>query len=161
MRHALKALCVALPLALAFLIAAPAEAVDFGVRAGLYTDQSDGFVGGELLFPLSPRWYFNPNVEWVFVDNGDLFTVNGDFHYDFNVDFDGFVWAGAGAALIVEDHDPPRRRDRGDGDDAETDVGLNLLGGVGWDVEGFTPYVQGKVIVSDDSEAVVAVGLRF
>ncbi len=158
MRHALKALCVALPLALAFLlIAAPAEAVDFGVRAGVYTDQSDGFVGGELLFPITPQWYFNPNVEWVFVDDGDLFTVNGDFHYDFSVDFDGFVWAGAGAALIVADDDRTRRRD----DDAETDVGLNLLGGVGWQVEGFTPYVQGKVIVSDDSEAVVAVGLRF
>jgi len=159
MRYALKALCVALTLLSALFVAAPAEAVDFGVRAGVYTDEGDGFVGGELLFPLTERWYFNPNVEWVFVDNGDLFTVNGDFHYDFDTDFNGYVWAGGGPALIVRDNDPPRRR--GGNDDAETDVGLNLLGGVGWQVEGLTPYVQGKVLISDDSEAVLAVGLRF
>lgn len=158
MRRAIPALCVALTIALTLLTAAPAEAVDFGVRAGVYTDESDGFVGGELLFQLSPRWYFNPNVEWVFVEDGDLFTVNADAHYDFDVDFDGYVWAGGGAALIVADEDRPRRRDD---DDAETDVGLNLLAGVGWRAGGITPYVQGKVIVSDDSEAVLAVGLRF
>jgi hypothetical protein len=140
------------------LPAEPASAVDFGIRAGIYDDADSAFVGADLLFQLSPRWYFNPNIEYVFVDDGDLFTVNGDFHYDFPVDFDGYVWAGAGAALISDDRDlPPRRRD----DEQDNDFGLNLLGGIGWNVNGMVPYVQGKLIVADDNEAVFGVGLRF
>lgn len=158
MRRTIQGLCVALCLAAA-LAAVPAEAVDFGVRTGIYTDQSDAFLGGELLFQLAPRWFLNPNLEWVFVEDGDLFTLNGDVHYDFDVDFDGYVWAGGGVALIssdVDDDRPPR-----DDDDGDTDVGLNVLAGVGWRAGGLTPYVQGKVIVADETEAVLAVGLRF
>lgn len=155
-RPKLPGLCAALTLALA-LAAAPAQAVDFGLRAGIYTDENDGFVGGELLFQLSDRWFLNPNFEWVFVDDGDLYTVNGDVHYDFDVRFDGYVWAGGGVALIFVDDDRPGRRS----DDGETDVGLNVLAGVGWRAGAVTPYVQGKVILADDSQAVLAFGLRF
>lgn len=159
MRRSIPGLCTALTLAAA-LAAVPAQAVDFGVRTGIYTDQSDAFLGGELLFQLAPRWYLNPNIEWVFVDDGDLFTVNGDVHYDFDVDFDGYVWAGGGVALISSDLDDDRPP-LDDDDDNDTDVGLNVLAGVGWRAGGLTPYVQGKVIVADETEAVLAVGLRF
>jgi hypothetical protein len=149
----------ALAAALAFAApAGPASAVDFGVRAGVYDDAGEAFVGGELLAQLSPRWFFNPNVEYVFVDDGDLITVNGDFHYDFPVDFNGYVWAGGGPALILDDREfPPRGRE----DDDDTDLGVNLLGGVGWRADGLVPYVQGKIILADETEAVLAFGLRF
>ncbi len=55
----------------------------------------------------------------------------------------------------------PRRRRAGRNDDDETDLGLNLLGGIGWQLESFVPYFQGKAILADDSEAVLAVGVRF
>jgi hypothetical protein len=44
--------------------------------------------------------------------------------------------------------------------DSQTDVGANFLFGVGarGDV---IPYLQGKLIVSDDTEFVIAFGLRF
>lgn len=144
------------------LLAVPAARaqVDFGVRGGVYTDVEDPFVGVELLGQFDgTRWFYNPNVEYVFVDNGDLITVNADFHYDLPADTPFDVWLGAGGALIFRDYDDGRfRRD----DDSETDGGLNLLGGLGFNPGGAVrPYVQGKLLLSDDSEAVLAFGLRF
>ena len=41
-------------------------------------------------------------------------------------------------------------------------MGLNLLGGVGFGKgQALRPYIQGKVILSNDTEAVLAVGVRF
>ncbi len=152
-------LMLAIPVLLAcWLAAGPAEAADFGVRAGTYTDAGEAFVGGEVLIELSSPWFFNPNVEYVFIDDGDLITVNGDFHYDFDVEGPVYVWAGAGAALIFRDDDRPRP---GDDDDGDTELGVNLLAGVGWRTPSVVPYIQGKVILSDDSEAALAFGVRF
>lgn len=147
--------------AAAFAIpAAPASAVDFGVRGGVYDDADSAFVGGELLFQISPRWYFNPNLEYVFVDDGDLFTLNGDFHYDFDTSGNVAVWAGGGPAVLLIDDDDDRGRRRDD-DDGDTDFGANLLAGVGMKSGAVRPYLQGKVILADETEAVLAVGIRF
>jgi len=115
-------------------LAAPAAGVDFGLRGGVYTDQSDPFAGVELLAQIgSSRWYFNPNAEYVFVEYGDLVTAN---------------------ALIFRDR-PPRRDD--------TDAGVNLLAGVGFKPRGSSvrPYIQGKLILADETEGVIAFGIRF
>jgi hypothetical protein len=101
--------------------------------------------------------FFNPNIEYVFVQNGDLITFNADFHYDFWTDSSLTAWVGAGGAVIHAD--PGVRRGR-DGSD-ETDFGLNLLAGMGARRGAFRPYVQGKVTLSDDSEFIAAVGVRF
>lgn len=143
---------IALALVLA-LTPSPAEAQwDFGVRGGYYSDVEEAFLGVEALTPIGPGgWYFNPNVEYVFVDPGDLWTLNGDFHYDFWQEGSWNGWLGAGPAVIFRDvgrHD-------------ETDLGLNLFAGIGSSQGAARPYVQGKVIISDDTEAVLAVGLRF
>ena len=145
----------------ALLLAPQAAAqVDFGVRGGVYTDEEDPFAGVELLGRFDgTRWYYNPNVEVVFVDNGDLITANADFHYDLPADTPFDVWLGGGGALIFRDRDTPRF---GRDDDSETDGGINLLGGLGFNRGGdIRPYIQGKLLLSDDSQAVVAFGLRF
>lgn len=134
---------------------ATADGFDFGLRGGVYTDPSDAFVGLELLTRIGQsRWFFNPNGEFVFVENGDLVTVNADVHYDFRVDEPVYVWAGGGLALIFRDR--PRR-------DGETDAGVNLLAGVGFKPRDtrIRPYVQGKLILSDETEGVIAFGIRF
>jgi hypothetical protein len=140
---------------LALAAASPARAdIDPEVRAGVYTDGSDGFIGGGVLWDLGQRgrWYANPNLEYVLVDNGDYFTINGDVHYDLDVDTPFFVWAGGGPALLFADSD------RGD---SETDIGLNLIAGIGARQGNIRPFAQLKLIVSDDSQLVFAVGLRF
>jgi hypothetical protein len=146
---------LAMALTLAALPAATAEAQwDFGVRGGYYSDVEEAFLGAELLTPIGPGgWYFNPNVEYVFVDPGDLFSINGDFHYDFWQEGSWNAWLGAGPGVIFRD----TGRRRGD----ETDLGLNLLAGIGARQGATRPYLQGKVVFADETEAVLAVGLRF
>ncbi|MCL4837914.1 MAG: hypothetical protein KJ058_08120 [Thermoanaerobaculia bacterium] len=142
-------------LLVALLAAAPAAGeVVFGVRGGAYLDTSEPFAGLELVAPLGRSgWSFNPNLELVLVDRGDLVTANFDFlrRLPARAGFD--LWTGVGAAAV--------RRDPGRGRDAETDPGLNLLVGGSMKARGFTPYAQLKLLLSDESDAVVAIGIRF
>jgi hypothetical protein len=125
----------------------------FGVRAGYYTEAEGAFVGAELLFRLAPSVYFNPNFEYVFVDNVDYFTANADFHYDFPSHGRTFFWAGAGLALVRTD---PEGRP-----DGNTDAAANFLLGVGLSRGPTIPYLQAKVIAKDNTEFALAFGLRF
>jgi hypothetical protein len=80
-------LVTSLLLAITSLLPVAASAqVDFGVRGGFYDDADAGFLGFEVLTRVYDRFYLNPNVEYGFVDDGSLWTLNGDLHYDFAVD---------------------------------------------------------------------------
>ena len=143
-------------LAAAILLAAPAAAQAdprFGVRFGYYTEAEAPFLGAEMLFRVVPDIYFNPNVEAVFVDDGHYFTINGDFHYDFRTGRRTFVWLGAGLAVLNTDPEGPAEGD--------TDVGFNLLAGVGTRRGRVIPYAQAKVILKSETEFAIGVGLRF
>lgn len=128
------------------------------VRAGFYSDAEEGFVGGGVLAPMSSFWYFNPNMEWVFVESVDYFTVNADFHRDLNPGDGPAVWLGGGPALVVVDRDPPTFPSE---NDTDVDLGVNLLGGVGGKYGAVRPFGQAKVLFSDQSEMSLALGLRF
>jgi hypothetical protein len=145
-----------------FLIPGMARAeIDFGVRGGFYSDADAGFLGAELLMDVTRQWFFNPNFEYVFVDDGHLYTLNLDAHYDFPTRSPYYVWAGGGPAVIFSGFDAPRGCRRCE-DDNQTDLGLNLLGGIGFGKrQAIRPYVQGKVTLSDNTEASIAFGIRF
>jgi len=155
----LKSLSIASALLIAplFMIS-PVQAgdVDFGVRGGVYPDEEQPFLGGEVLFGMdqTQHWYGNPNVEHVFMDNGGLTTYSFDFHYDFPKGESYTLWAGGGPTIIHRDFDVPADVDN-------TDPGVNLLFGVGGTEGKVRPYGQFKVIVADDPQAVAAVGIRF
>lgn len=140
---------------LAFL-PAQARTADFGVRGGVYPDEEEPFLGGEALFSVGQgqRWFGNPNLEHVFADSGDLTAVSFDFHYDFLEGQPYAFWAGGGPTLIHKDR-------AGLGDGATTDAGVNLLLGLGARKGDVRPYGQFKVVLADDSEAVLGVGVRF
>ena len=136
-------------------MASPGRAhVDPELRGGYYTDAEQAFVGGGILTSVAEKWDFNPNLEWVFVDGGNLFTLNADFHRDLNSGSGPAVWLGAGPALIVSNPDAPDV-------DTDTNIGLNLIGGVGAKSGSVRPFGQAKYTISDDNEASVAFGLRF
>jgi hypothetical protein len=151
-----------LALATLFLIPGVARAqVDFGVRAGFYSDADAGFLGAELLVGVTRQWFFNPNFEYVFVDDGHLYTLNLDAHYDLRTNAPYNFWLGGGPAVIFSGFDAPRGCRRCN-DDNQTDLGLNLLAGVGFARrQAIRPYVQGKVTLSDNTEASIGFGLRF
>lgn len=126
----------------------------FGVRFGGYFDVDEPAVGGELLFPVNDRLFFNPNVEFVLVDNADYITFNGDFHYDLPVEGRAMAWVGAGLAAVYFDPDGPI--------DGDTDLGGNFFAGLGYNGDSIIPYVQGKLLVTgDNSEFVLMAGVRF
>jgi hypothetical protein len=142
---------------LLFLVPALARAqFDVGVRGGFYSDASAGFLGAELLTPLpiARGWFLNPNFEYVFVDDGHLYTLNLDAHYDLNTRNEPYYfWLGGGPAIVFS---------KLDGSDSQTDLGLNLLAGIGfWKRSAVRPYVQGKVTISDNTEASIGFGVRF
>ncbi len=126
----------------------------FGIRTGVYTDLSDMFLGVEYLAPIGSRVYFNPNIEYVFVPDADYWTFNFDAHYDFPTYSDLFVWAGGGIGVLHFNPDGPAH--------ADTDVGLNLLFGFGFNTSSnIIPYIQGKAIVSDNTDFELGMGIRF
>jgi hypothetical protein len=148
----IAALAAALILAVLPVSAAAAD-TKFGVRGGYYTDIGEPFLGAEVLVPVARRIYFNPNFEYVFVEDLNYWTLNGDFHYDFPTRRPVYVWAGAGAGLLRVDPPGP--------DNSDTDVGLNLLAGVGFQAGSAVPYFQAKVILKNGSEFALAFGVRF
>ncbi len=129
---------------------------DFGVRGGTYSDAEKPFLGAEALFEIGStrHWFGNPNLEHAFADNGDLTAVSFDFHYDFPAGRPYTIWAGAGPTLILRDRNAP-------GSVRDTDAGVNLVFGVGAKSGDVRPYGQMKVVVSDNSEAVLGIGVRF
>jgi hypothetical protein len=137
------------------LLAPPvcADGLKFGLRGGYYTEAEGAFVGAELLVPMAHRFYFNPNVEYVFLDGGSLVTYNADFHYDIGIGSGTFVWLGAGLALVQDNPDGP--------DNSSTDAAANFLGGIGFRAGSAIPYLQVKVIAKSGSEFVLAFGVRF
>jgi hypothetical protein len=135
-----------------FVASADAQ-IKVGPRIGYYFDAEKLFLGGELLTPVTKSIYFNPNIEYVFAENATYMTFNADFHYDFPSRTSRFVWLGAGFAGLYLNPDGPI--------DADTDLGLNLLAGIGLGNRDVIPYLQGKVILSDNAEFVIGLGVRF
>lgn len=129
---------------------------DFGVRGGAYTDAEEPFLGAEALFGLgsTKHWYGNPNIEHAFIENGDLTAFSLDFHYDFPSGQPYTIWAGAGPTVIFNDRNAA-------GNDDQTDAGVNLVFGVGSTKGDVRPYGQMKVVVADDTQAVLGAGIRF
>ncbi len=144
---------VAGPLVLAALSVGSAEAAGLDLRGGVYTDLSKPFLGAGLLSNVGPSLYFNPNVEYVFVDNGTFGSLNFDVHYDLPTGRRApYVWLGGGLAIVYSNPDGP--------DNTSTDARLNLIGGIGLRGHGYVPYAQAKYITGQ-KEWVLAVGIRF
>lgn len=140
-----KVVFVSFSLLLFVVLSSPAQAqTRFGVRIGV-TD-GDPMIGGELLVPLGSGFVFDPNLEVT----SKLFTANADFHYDIPIDRRTSWWLGAGPAIVKPEH-------------SSSELGINLLGGIGTTYRGMYPYAQVKFTSARNTSdfGSVAVGLRF
>lgn len=135
-----------------FTPAPSSAATNTDLRAGFYSDMSALMLGGGLLSSMGSSWFFNPNVEAAFGDGGNLVTLNADFHYDFPTNGPASFYVGAGPALLYASPD------RGD---SNTDLGVNLLGGVSGVHGAVRPFAQIKSILSDNTELALMGGIRF
>ncbi len=138
------------------LMTTPAHAADFGLRGGVYAFK-DGpdkpFAGAELLFHAGDGIYFNPNAEYVFVDNGHYWTFNFDAHWDLPTHGTPYLWLGGGLGISLDDPDVGA---------SETKAHANLLAGIGFRTHSHViPYIQVKYITGDSGAFVAAGGIRF
>ena len=141
-------------IAAATLIPAKAE-IDIDLRGGVNADVEGPFVGAGILTEIgqSHSWFFNPNAEYSAGDSVDVLSLNADVHYDFATSTKWSPWLGIGPAFVT--YDPEF------GEDDSNDVGLNLLAGAGAKRGKVRPFVQGKFLAADNSEFLVAGGIRW
>jgi hypothetical protein len=154
--HRLVLAAFALAATMVMMVAAPAPGragVDADVRAGVFTNADAVGVGAGILTPVGRsnyRWYANPNAE-VALGGDDLVALNGDFHYDVSHQRTTSVWLGAGPAIIILNHNG----------NSDTNLGVNLLAGMGKTQGSVRPYGQIKGVVADNSGVALVGGVRF
>jgi hypothetical protein len=125
--------------------------IGFNVRGGQYTDTNKAFLGGGVDVDLL-MLKASPNFEWVFVDGGNLYTVNFDASYGFGL-ATAELWVGGGYVL---------RTTSPDGFDSVTKGGVNLFVGGGLGLIPLKPFAQLKYsYVHNQDEFVWMIGARF
>lgn len=125
-----------------------------GIRTGIYSNSNSIFLGGEIIAPIGNRWDINPNIEYVFEPHSTYVAFNADFAYFAPVDVRNiYIWGGGGLGLLYE---KPV-----DSNNGATNLGVNLLGGIGFQAGSVMPYIQPKIILKNNSEFVLEFGLRF
>jgi hypothetical protein len=130
-----------------------------GIRAGSYFDPNKAAIGGELLMDINDEQtlFFNPNIEYVFLERAGLWTFNFDVHYDvLSASEPVYFWVGGGPAILHRDPDNELLG-------SDTDFGANIFAGLGFKIRGssLVPYIQPKYTFADDSRFSLAFGLRF
>lgn len=136
--------------------ARPAQAqTALGVNAQYGLDFEEFQAGAELHIPFRAAGGFSfvPNVEFYFMDEPTVFSINGDVHYAFGRYTRSFTpYVGLGLAITRWS-----RNDRSD-----TDAGLNIIGGANFRTGGrTTPFFQIEYRAGDFEDLSLGGGLRF
>ena len=149
--------------ALVGMLVAPGAiaAQTIGGVVGYHDDFEALGIGAYGAIPL-PQLYenlsINPSFVYYFPDGFDAFEVNGDLVYSFPVSADSPVvpFALAGLNIMRVSVDAGAF-----GSGSNTDIGLNLGGGVTFPVEGFTPFAGAKFEIQDGTGFLIFGGVGF
>ena len=125
----------------------------FGVRGG-HTLGEGPLIGVEVAAPLAKHLTFNPNAEETFTTYVNYTALNADLHTDFATSSSLVIWLGAGIGVVRAD---PKMDD----DSSHTDFATNFMWAVGFRSGRFIPYLQGRVVRTDETNFTLAFGLRF
>lgn len=124
--------------------------VHLGPRVAYNFDLEDFAIGAQLGVPIATRLEFYPSFDYYFVDPGSAWGLNADLKYRFAGESLDWLYVGGGLNFTGVDN----------GND-DTNVGLNLIGGVetlrGW----VHPFGEFRATISDGSFIQLAVGLNF
>lgn len=130
----------------------------WGPRIGLSLNPDQVHFGAHLDFGNFARHVrFQPNVELGFGDDVKLLTLNAEVAYRFSSTWD--IWTpylGGGVGVNIASVDT------GGKNVSQTDMGVNLLGGIEKGLSnGDRFFIEGKVSLNDVPDAKIAVGWTF
>ncbi len=131
----------------------------WGGRVGATLDPEQVHVGFHLdLGDIAERLRLQPNVEIGFGDNATLVAINPEVFYLFTPHNRWTPYAGGGLGINIINWDDKA----GMADNTETEIGLNLLGGIETKISDTTKFFgEVKFGVGDSPDAKFAVGLTF
>jgi hypothetical protein len=141
-------------LALVVVTPAGAEAqrnAHIGVHAGYNTDVEDAVLGGQLTVPLVERLEFYPSLDIYFPDEGTRLGFNGDLKY--GVPLGGTSWFYFGGGLNVLYRDVA--------DASDSDLGVNLIGGLEGRGGTVHPFGELRVMLHDNTLLQLAGGVNI
>lgn len=137
--------------------------VHFGPQIN-FADETDIGVGARLSADLGgyPGWEILGSFDVYFPDRDfDFWEINGNVAY--NIDARSttvFPYVGGGLNIAHVSRDDGAGP--GDGDRSDTDLGLNVLGGVKFAADGpLTPYAELRGTIEGADQLVVTVGILF
>jgi hypothetical protein len=120
--------------------------------AGRYSTHKDYFAGGGLRFSLG-RFTANPNLEYIWIDNGTSYSVNFDLLRTVLPLGPASVWVGAGLGFYTVNPDAG---------ETNTETAANLIAGIGFQATKYRPFVQYKyVVIEGEDPSAFIVGVRF
>lgn len=150
-------------LAAALAFAADLQAqTRFGVQANFGTDTDFG-IGGRAIFGLRSLFPTTPldghvTFDWFFPGNDVTYwELNGNVAYRFPVQRNLGPYVGGGLNIAHVSVDVPLA-----GTVSDTDVGLNVLGGITFGARGrATPFVELRGELGGGDQLIITGGLRF
>ena len=141
-------------LALAFAAASSGEAQGrshLGPHIGVNTDFNDFLIGVHGTFPVTRYLELYPSFDIFFPDGGTLLGFNGDFKFLIpNKSSYGF-YVGPGLGILYSSFD----------DEDDADLGLNIFGGIETRRGNVHPYLEGRVLIHDNTSFQLVFGLNF
>ncbi|MDT8436836.1 MAG: hypothetical protein RRA92_08785 [Gemmatimonadota bacterium] len=157
----MKRMCM---LAAALLVIAGAEeargqALNYGPQISI-ADDADFGIGGRLQLPLVGIPLTFAGSFDVFFPDGDVdyWEINGNLMYDFRLPeaptVTPYVGGGINIAHVSVDRDLLDDRD-------DTDAGLNLLGGLRFDLAPLQPFIEAKFEIEGGEQFILTGGLLF
>jgi hypothetical protein len=137
------------------LFAQSLHALEFGIRAGRFNDLKENMIGVELAFDVGP-FVFNPNFEYVLIDDVDIMSLNADLLYRFARGGRVTPYLGLGVGVM---------RFEASGFGSEEEWLGNAIAGVAFETGRVKPYVQIKHfrILEETSayDTMLTIGIRF
>lgn len=146
-----------------FLIGPAAAAAQTSIGGQVsWADDADIGVGVRAMLPLPalhPQLAFVPSFD-VFFPGNDLsyWELNGNLHYTFvteNANLSPYVGAGLNVARFSASASPGLSRV------SNTEVGVNVLGGLRFPMGTFSPFVEARVELGGGEQFVLSGGLLF
>ena len=127
--------------------------IKLNVRGGYYKEQKKPYIGGGINVKIISIT-FAPNIEYVFVDSGQYYTLNLDGHFNIVSPPGTSLWLGGGLGRLYV---------KPDGGETSKKTVYNFYGGFGLDALPLDPYIQAKFILSKNltTQLVLSVGIRL